>query len=200
MSDDLSGRLAGNIRQLRESRGFTQQQMARIAQVPRATWANLESGAGNPTLSVLHRVATALQVSIEELLSAPHASFYHYRRGQLPVRRQGMAEVRKLLPDSIPGMEIDRMELPPGGRMPGVPHTPGTREYLICESGQITLVVAGERFELTEGDVVVFQGDQRHSYLNPAQRPAVGYSVVVLVPGTPARRFPRLPEAAPATG
>ena len=190
MGDDLSGRLAGNIRQLRESRGFTQQQMARIAQVPRATWANLESGSGNPTLAILHRVATALQVSIEELLSAPHPSFHHYRRGQLPVRRQGMAEVRKLLPDSIPGMEIDRMELPPGGRMPGVPHTPGTREYLICESGEITLVVAGERFHLMEGDVVVFHGDQRHSYLNPTPRVAVGYSVVVLVPGTPSRRFP----------
>jgi transcriptional regulator with XRE-family HTH domain len=189
MSDELPGRLAGNIRQLRESRGFTQQQMAEIAGIPRATWANLESGAGNPTLSVLHRVASALQVSIEELLSPPHAAAQHYPRDKLPVRRQGMGELRKLLPDSIPGMEIDRMELPPRGRMPGVPHTPGTREYLACESGEITLVVAGERFQLRPGDVVVFPGNQRHSYLNAGAVPAVGYSVVVLVPGAPAQRF-----------
>jgi len=186
---DLPSRLAANIRQLREGRGATQQQMAKLAELPRATWSNLESGAGNPTLQVLHRVATALQVSIEELISTPRASCQLYRRGDLPVRRQGMAEVRKLLPDAIAGMEIDRMELPPGGRMPGVPHTPGTREYLTCEQGELTVVVAGERFALGPGDVVVFGGDQRHSYLNPGTAPAVGYSVVVLVTGSPAPRF-----------
>lgn len=191
---DLPTRLATNIRQLREGRGFTQQQMARLAELPRATWANLESGAGNPTLNVLHRVASALQVSIEELISAPRAVCQLYRKAALPVRRQGMGEIRKLLPDSLAGMEIDRMELPPGARMPGVPHTPGTREYLTCESGELTVLVAGERFELQTGDVVVFQGDQRHSYLNPGTRPAIGYSVVVLVSGSPAPRF-KVPEA-----
>src|SRR2546425_1099373 len=34
--------------------------------VPRATWANLETGGGNPTLAVLHRVAQALQVPLDE--------------------------------------------------------------------------------------------------------------------------------------
>lgn len=187
---DLPSRLAANIRQLREGRGFTQQQMSKLAGLPRATWANLESGTGNPTLSVLHRVASALQVSIEELISSPRAACQLYRKGELPVRRQGMGEIRKLLPDSLAGMEIDRMTLPPGGRMPGVPHTPGTREYLTCEEGELTLMVAGERFELGPGDVVVFQGDQRHSYLNPGTRRAIGYSVVVIVSGVPAPRFP----------
>ena len=64
--------------------------------------------------------------------------------------------------------------------MTGIPHTPGTREYLTCETGVIVLVAAGERFELTPGDVVAFRGDQRHSYSNPGKRAAVGYSVVSL--------------------
>ena len=33
---------------------------------------------------------------------------------------------------------------------------------------------------LSAGDVVVFRGDQRHSYHNPGRAPAIGYSVVVL--------------------
>jgi quercetin dioxygenase-like cupin family protein len=77
-------------------------------------------------------------------------------------------------------MEIDRMLLPAGARMNGIPHTPGTTEYLTCESGRIVLVAAGGSFELAPGDVVVFRGDQRHSYANPGDRSAVGYSVVVL--------------------
>ena len=91
--------------------------------------------------------------------------------------------MRKLLPDPIPGMEIDRIEVAPGARMTGVPHTPGTREYLTCETGKKLLVVSGERFTLAPGDVAVFRGDQRHSYHNGGARPAVGYSVVVLARG-----------------
>jgi quercetin dioxygenase-like cupin family protein len=91
-----------------------------------------------------------------------------------------VAKVRKLLPDAIPGMEMDRIELPPRSTLVGVPHTPGTREYLTCERGQIVLVAAGERWTLAHGDVVAFRGDQRHSYTNAADAAAIGYSVVVL--------------------
>ncbi len=35
-------------------------------------------------------------------------------------------------------------------------HTPGTREYLACETGVIVLMAAGEQFELAPGDVVAF--------------------------------------------
>ncbi|HVK68583.1 MAG TPA: XRE family transcriptional regulator [Polyangium sp.] len=180
---DLAGRLAKNVKQLREARGFTQQQMAKLGGVPRATWAHLESGEANPTLAVLNRAATALQVSIEELLSAPRSAVRHYPHGTLPVRTPGQALVRKLLPDPIPGMEIDRIEIAPSGRMTGVPHTAGTREYLTVEAGEFQLWVAGEHFQVAEGDVVVFRGDQRHSYHNTGRVPAVGYSVVVLARG-----------------
>jgi len=180
MDEDLGARLAGNVKTLRESRGLTQLQVAKLAVLPRASWANLESGAGNPTLSVLHRVAVALQVSLEELLAAPRDIGRLYKRGTLPERARGGAHVRKLLPDPVPGMEIDRMELPAGARMVGVPHTAGTREYLTCEAGTIELVVSGERFVLEPGDVAVFRGDQKHSYSNLGGRGAVGYSVVVV--------------------
>ncbi len=74
------------------------------------------------------------------------------------------------------------MALPPGARMAGVPHTPGTREYLTCERGSVELVVAGERYRLGEGDVVVFRGDQRHGYHNPGHTSAVAYSVIAFAP------------------
>lgn len=180
MTDELGDRIARNVRQLREARGLTQEQMAKVAEVPRATWTNLESGSANPTLSVLHRVAGALQVTIEELLSTPRAACEFFPFGTLPQRRQGNAHIRKLLPHPIPGMEMDRIEIPPRGRMPGVPHTPGTREYLTCETGEILLAAAGEQYHLHPGDVVAFRGDQRHSYANPGDDVAIGYSVVVL--------------------
>lgn len=181
-SEELSTRIARNIRHLRDARGMTQQQLGRLAELPRATLANLESGAANPTIAVLHKVALALQVTVEELIATQRAAVKHYPRDSLVVRRRGEATVRKLLPDPIPGVEIDRIELPPRAQMVGVPHTPGTREYLTCEAGEVTLHAAGEAWCLQPGDVVVFRGDQRHSYKNLGARTAIGYSVVLLAP------------------
>jgi transcriptional regulator with XRE-family HTH domain len=180
MDEGLSARFAANVKQLRDARGMTQLQMAKLAGLPRATWANLESGEANPTLTVLLRVAVALQTTLEELVSTPRAACELYPRGRLGERTKGDVTVRRLLPDPIPGMAIERMELRPGARMTGVPHTPGTREYLTCESGEIVLVAAGETWRLAEGDVVAFRGDQRHSYANPGGKKAVGYSIVTL--------------------
>jgi transcriptional regulator with XRE-family HTH domain len=180
--DPVAGHLAANVRQLRDARGLTQQQMAKLSGLPRATWANLESGSANPTLAVLHRVAAALQVSIEELLAAPHAAARFHPKGTLPERMRGEVYVRQLLPDPIPGAEVSRMEFAPLARLTGIPHTPGTREYLTCDSGEIVLAAGGEEWRLAPGDVVSFRGDQRHSYANPGRARAVGYSVVLLAP------------------
>lgn len=181
-SDELSERLARNLKQLRLARGLTQQQIAKLSGLPRATWAHLESSGANPTLAVLHRVALALQVPLEELISAQRAEAKLYEKGSLPERKRGEVAVRSLLPDKIAGMQIERMELPAGARLIGVPHTPGTREYLTCETGEIELVASGQSFRLQPGDVVVFRGDQRHSYFNPSRRTTIAYSVVILKP------------------
>src|SRR5690606_692195 len=132
-------RLAANLRRLRDARGLSQQQAAALATLPRPTWATLESGSANPTLAVLLRTAAALQVSIEELIGPPRETGKLYRAPQLRVRRRGAVTVRDLLPEKIPGMEIERLELPRGAVLHGIPHTPGTREYLACERGRLEL-------------------------------------------------------------
>ena len=182
MRNSVAANLAANVRQLREARGMTQEQMSRISDVPRPTWANLESGESNPTLSVLTKVATALQVPLEELIAPPRAVVKLYKSSSLPSVTRGKVRLQKLLPDTIAGLEIDRMELPPGAYMAGIPHTPGTREYLTCESGTVELSVGGETWTLAPGDVVVFRGDQKHGYRNPGSAVAVTYSVVALAP------------------
>jgi transcriptional regulator with XRE-family HTH domain len=160
-----SDHLADNIKAMRESRGLSQQQMAKIAGVPRATWTHLESGAANPTLAVLIKAANALQVRLDELLAAPHQTARFVKASELTTRNRGNVAIRKLLPEPLPGLDMERMVLPAGARMAGVPHTPGTREYT-----------------LAEGDVLSFRGDQRHSYHNPGNSTAVAYSAIAFAP------------------
>jgi transcriptional regulator with XRE-family HTH domain len=183
MVDNLASNLASNARRLREARGLSQQQIARLAGLPRPTWASLETGAANPTLAVLARAAAALQVSIEELIGPPRTAARLFPAAEARVRQRQGARLRPLLPEAIPGLELSRLELVPGGHLAGVPHTPGTREYLTCESGRIELVASGERWTLGPGDTLVFRGDQRHTYRNLDPRlPALALSTVCFAP------------------
>ena len=176
---DAARNLALTLKQLRGVRGVTQQRLAQLSGVPRPTIANLESGGANPTLQVLTRVAAALQVGVEELISPPRAMARHYKASELKTRLRGEIVVRQLLPDPIPGVVVERMALPRGSSMKGVPHKPGTREYLTCESGRVQLSASGELYRLEPGDVVVFRGDQKHGYTNIGRGAAVAYSVVM---------------------
>src|SRR3954466_12200299 len=108
MSDERV-HLTDNIRNLREVRGLSQAQIARLAGVPRATWTHLESGAANPTLAVLIKVADALQVRLDELLAAPRSPVRHLTAAELPTRTRGAITIRKLLPESLPGLDLERM-------------------------------------------------------------------------------------------
>ena len=182
MSEPTAGHLAKNVRRLRDERGLSQQQMAKLSGVPRPTWASLESGSANPTLAVLSKAAAALQVSIEELVGPPRTACQFFPAASAVVKKRGGAKVRPLLPESLPGLDIVRMELAPGGTMQGTPHTAGTREYLTCESGVVELAAAGELYRLEAGDALVFRGDQRHTYRNPTRRVAVAVSVVAFAP------------------
>lgn len=178
MQEEVANNLAENVRQLREARSMSQAQVAKIAGLPRPTWTNIESGSANPTLAVLLKVAAALHVRLEELLAAPRGTGRLYRAGELEVRRRGQVTIRKLLPEALRGLDIERLELAAGASMTGVPHTAGTREYLTCERGALELSVRGRSFRLAPGDVVVFAGDQRHGYRNVGRGQAVAHSVV----------------------
>lgn len=180
--DNVAANIAKNIRQLREARNLSQDQLAKISGIPRPTWSNLESGAANPTIGVLLKVAASLQVSLDELIGAPREACQFFPAEKLPIQRRGEAFIRKLLPEGLPSVEFDRVEIAPGARMAGIPHRTGTREYLTCERGTIELAVSGERYRLDPGDVVVFRGDQKHSYANIGRDKAVGFSVVMLTP------------------
>lgn len=174
--------LARNLVSLRHTRSLTQDGLAKAAGVPRSTVANLESGDGNPSLAVLVKVAHALGVPIDELLASPRAMVRRWPADELAIRVKGRGvSIRALVPEPVPDEMMDVMDFAPGAVMGGTPHLPGTREFFTCLDGRVNLMVAGERYELVEGDVLAFPGNLPHSYQNADPlAPARGISVVVL--------------------
>ncbi len=179
--DNLARHLAENVLALRRGRGWSQQRLADLAQIPRSTLAGMESGSGNPSLHNLAAVAGAFHVSLEELLAKPRQASRLIAAADIPLHRErgGAIRVHDLLPERVRGLEIIRLELDAGAQRKGHPHLPGTREYLHGLEGEVSVIAAGELFLVCAGDVLAFPGESAHSYLNRSSRPASAISIVV---------------------
>lgn len=63
--------VGNRIREIRESKGIHQAELARLCDRERSWMARIEKGNINSTILVLHRIASALEVGMDELLKAP---------------------------------------------------------------------------------------------------------------------------------
>ena len=61
--------LAENIRRFRKKKGFSQEKLARLADISNNTLVKIEMGmAKEPTITTVRKIAKALDVSIDELV------------------------------------------------------------------------------------------------------------------------------------
>ena len=65
---DVRDRLSGNMRRLRRSKDWSQEELAHQSGVHRTYISDLERGARNPTIEVVDKIAVALGVPCGELL------------------------------------------------------------------------------------------------------------------------------------
>ncbi len=64
--------LGRRIQKLRQTVGFTQEELAENAEVSAKAIGLLESGRGNPTLASLEAIAAALDISLAEMFDFEH--------------------------------------------------------------------------------------------------------------------------------
>ncbi|MEO5366800.1 MAG: XRE family transcriptional regulator [Magnetococcus sp. WYHC-3] len=169
------------IRTLRTQRGLTQQMLAELAGIPRATLATMERDDANPTLSVVHRVAVALQVAVDTLIEESGMRIQVTRRGQMREVRAaaGAYCAVTVSPDGALHVTQQHFTLAAGGVHEGRPHTPGSEELLYILGGRMELVVAGEQVALETGDSARFRGNIAHRYINPGMDMAVAMVTIL---------------------
>lgn len=179
--DNINFNLANNIIHLRNIRGLSQQQLAKMSGIPRSTIAHIETREGNPSLAMVVKLARALSVSMEELIMPPRNECQLTKVNELERIKKNSSggEVFNLFAKNIPGITFERLILPVGAVVVGTPHIKGTREYFHCTRGSISITVDKNIFGLSEGDVLSFPGDRKHSYRNFENREGHGISVVI---------------------
>jgi transcriptional regulator with XRE-family HTH domain len=66
--DQLQEKIGERIRQLRETKGISQQNLAAICNFEKSNLSRIEAGRTNPTIFTLFKISQALEVSIAELV------------------------------------------------------------------------------------------------------------------------------------
>jgi transcriptional regulator with XRE-family HTH domain len=172
----LATAIGHRVRQERQSRRWTLDQLAEAAGVSRRALVNVEQGAANPSVGTLLRLSDALGVGLPALVEPPTPrSVKVTRRGEGAVLWRSDAGGRGVLVTGTPPpdvVELWEWILGPGDHYTSVAHAPGTRELVQVQQGTVTIEAGDQVVTLRAGDAVAFPGDQKHSYANPHVKPA----------------------------
>lgn len=177
--------VGATLQKLRLKRGLTLDDLSRAAGVSKSMLSQIEREKANPTIAVAWRLANALGIGIEELLSseprdveAIHVMEPH-ETPTLPGVHAGYV-LRILGPMELAGKyEWYELTLAPEGTLASNPHDPGTMEYLTLLQGAIEVEVNGTRKKLKTGGTARYQADKSHAIRNTGKTEARALMVVI---------------------
>ena len=165
------------VRSLRQQRQWSLEALAERSGVSVSMLSTVERGQKVPSILVMGQIATALDTSIGRLVGEEATPRVIVMRAadQRVVKDPSGIERRSLSP-VLPGIEFElvRMTLLPGvnvGTFP--PHRAGSREYLVVETGTLTL--DSIEYRLDAGDSIYHDGDCEHGYRNDTGAPCIYY-------------------------
>ena len=177
--------VGATLLKLRQKRGLTLEDLSRAAGVSKSMLSQIEREKANPTIAVAWRLANALGIGIEDLLStngsekeAIHILEAH-ETPTLPGNHSGYT-LRILGPMDLAGkFEWYELTLAPGGALKSGAHDPGTMEHLTLITGSADIVVDGITRKLKAGSTARYQADKAHAILNAGKAEARALLVVI---------------------
>lgn len=144
------------LRHLREQAGISLSELARRANVGKATLSGLENGTRNPTLDTLWSVTAALGVPITALLSGRQAGV---------VRGTAVeATLLQVFDDDKVIYELYRMVVPPGAAQHSPAHHAGVTEHITVFDGVLRAGPADAPLTAHPGEHIFWQSDVPHLY------------------------------------
>jgi transcriptional regulator with XRE-family HTH domain len=159
------------LRQLRFERGLSLKELAAKASVSASLVSQLERGVTSPSISSLKRLATALDVSIFELLDEGDGRHTVVRAGRRRTitLRHGEIVYELLSPTTEMKLEVwmgnlsgarhdDESESEPSVHM--------SEEFILVMDGTMDIEVAGRPYRLRAGDSIQYDGNQPHTIRN----------------------------------
>lgn len=181
-NDESPPVVGANLRRLRIKRGLSLERLAQRSGVSRAMLSQVELGHSAPTITLLWKIARALDVSFSTLITHPGAdapTILSARAARLLTNQDGTFTSRALFPFGEPRRtEFYELRLKAGGEEQAPPHPPGTAENLVVTVGFVEIGLEGTLHRLKPGDAILFDADVPHLYRNVGPIDAVMYLVM----------------------
>jgi transcriptional regulator with XRE-family HTH domain len=180
-SGTLGSDLAARVRALRTQRGWSLKGMSDLCGVSRSMLSQIERGEANPTVAVALAIATAFNISLDELvtpeqyspLEVIHADDPHY-----VYRSDEACRIRTLSPlNSQRRLEFYEITLQPEGALSSAAHFTGTREHLTVQRGRVRVEAGQHASDLRAGDSIAYPADVPHAIVNIGRTPASVYLI-----------------------
>ena len=169
---EISDTVADNLKRRRSERGLSLSELASRSGVSRAMIHQIERRQSAPTINVLWKLSTALDLPFSALLEQPamcSVQVLKANRSWSLRSADGRFVSRALFPlDGPRNSELYELRLLPDTEEVAEAHAAGTRENLVVAEGQLIVRVQDETHTLEAGDAIVFTADVPHSYLNPS--------------------------------
>jgi transcriptional regulator with XRE-family HTH domain len=179
---DIAQIVRRNLKRLRAGRGLSLEALASLSGVSRGMLSQIELGRSVPTISLLWKVAYALQVQFTELTSdrAPAGTtVFPAEEAKMLVSPEGSFTSRVVFPYSPERrVEFYKIILQPRAIEVSLPHLPGSIENLIVAEGKVTMTVGRKSYKLKVDDAILFEADVPHKYVNPGRKIAVIYGIL----------------------
>lgn len=180
--DAAAPSVGDNLRRLRSKRSLSLEGLAGRSGVSRAMLSQIELGQSTPTINVLWKIASALNVPFSALITEPRPSQAKVLRGasaKILSSQDGGFSSRALFPfDNPRRVEFYELRLRAGSIESAEPHAAGTVENLVVTQGRVEIRVGGESHDLQAGDAIQFEAGVAHEYRNPGDQDAVMYLVM----------------------
>lgn len=156
------------IRQRRQQQGLSLQELAGRTSLTASFISQVEREVAEP--SSLRKIAGALEVPVFYFLLDDAASNPVVRRGQRRVLRLHNTDAAwELLSPSDPSLQLEVVltRLPPGEASGDEPVTHPGEECFVVLAGRMEITVAGQAYQLDEGDTIQIRATLPHQIRNP---------------------------------
>lgn len=171
-----------NLRRLRTRQGYSLERLAKLSGVSRGMLGQIELGRSAPTIGLLWKIATALDVTFATLTASDTAggtSILRADQAKILSSSQGRFTSRALFPfDGERRVEFYELRIAPGHEESAAAHAPGTIENLTVSAGRLELFDGEASHRLETGDAVLFEAGRPHRYRNPGDMETIVYLVM----------------------
>lgn len=178
--------VGSKLQEIRKAQKLSLDELSRRAGVSKSMLSEVERNQANPTVGVLWRLASALGISLTDLLAndgdhktAPTVELVPAHTIPVTTSNDGKCTLRILGPIALAGkVEWYELVVEPGGVLASEAHESGAREHLSVLSGTLAVQAADSSKVLKVGDSARYAADVQHSIRNPGKSLAKAVMVV----------------------